>query len=135
MKIEERGRLQKLLIELGTVLLAGVAYLLLVRITGWGIPCLFNATTGLLCPGCGISRMFVALSKLDIAGAFRSNCLVLTVLAVGSPMVIRYWVRYVKTGSRELDIAEKILLTVTAVLAVAFWILRNLEPFAFLAPN
>ncbi len=128
-------RLKKLLTELGAILLAGVAYLLLVRITGWGIPCLFNATTGLLCPGCGISRMCVALSKLDIAGAFRSNYLALIVLAVGLPMMIRYWTRYIKTGSRELDIAERILLIVTAVLAVAFWVLRNLEPFAFLAPN
>lgn len=57
----------------GWILAVGFAYVLWLRYTGIGIPCLLNSATGLLCPGCGVSRMFLALLKLDFAGAFRYN--------------------------------------------------------------
>lgn len=57
----------------GWALVIGLGYVLWLRITGIGIPCLFRESTGLLCPGCGVSRMFLALLRLDIAGAFRNN--------------------------------------------------------------
>ena len=55
------------------VLGIGVLYLFWVRTTGLGIPCLFREVTGWLCPGCGITTLFVCLSRLDIQGAFQAN--------------------------------------------------------------
>ncbi len=34
-------------------------------------PCLFRATTGLPCPGCGLSRSFVHTAHRDLHGAMR----------------------------------------------------------------
>lgn len=51
----------------------GTIYLVWLLATGIYIPCFYFITTGLLCPGCGISRMFVSLAKLDIAKAFSYN--------------------------------------------------------------
>jgi hypothetical protein len=39
-------------------------------------PCLFRSVTGLPCPTCGGTRAGVALSRLDLAGAFAFNPLV-----------------------------------------------------------
>lgn len=32
--------------------------------------CVFRRFTGMSCPGCGLTRSFVAMAKLDVAGAF-----------------------------------------------------------------
>ena len=51
----------------------GLLYALWIRLTGIGIPCMFYSSTGLLCPGCGISRMFLAMLRLDLAAALQYN--------------------------------------------------------------
>ena len=57
----------------GVILGIGFAYVIWFHLTGIGSPCVINATTGMLCPGCGVSRMFLSLLKGDIPGAFRYN--------------------------------------------------------------
>ena len=50
--------------------MAGLLYGIFVSYTGLAIPCLFRKVTGLLCPGCGVTGMCVALLHLDWRGAF-----------------------------------------------------------------
>ena len=52
------------------VLLIGMGYVLWLRTTGLGISCYLRETTSLMWPGCGISRMFLAMLQLDFAAAF-----------------------------------------------------------------
>ncbi len=56
----------------GFFLIGGLFYLL-VGPLGLEVPCFYRATTGLLCPGCGSSRMFLSLIKLDFNRAFWLN--------------------------------------------------------------
>lgn len=44
--------------------------------------CPFRALTGLPCPGCGMTRAFLALGRLDIAEAFSQNPLSLPLAAL-----------------------------------------------------
>lgn len=117
-----------------SILALGLAYYLFVRLTGWGIPCVFSLVTGLLCPGCGISRMCMALLRLDFIGAFRYNAYVFCAIPFAAVFGLRHWLRWVKTGDDEMDNLEKVLVIVAAVLALAFGIMRNLDAFSFLAP-
>ena len=50
--------------------MAGLLYGIFVSYTGLAIPCLFRKVTGLLCPGCGVTGMCVALLHLNWKGAF-----------------------------------------------------------------
>ena len=62
------------------ILSIGGIYVLWLKLTGKSLKCMVNASTGLLCPGCGCSRMFLALLRLDLAAAWRHNAVVLVLL-------------------------------------------------------
>ena len=132
---QQRERVTDSLKKMGMLLAAGLAYYLFVRFTGWGLPCVFYWASGLYCPGCGVTRMCMALLRWDIVGAFRANVLIMVLLPVGAFFGIRRWLIYVKSGQTEMDLPEKIAVLFALILAVAFWILRNQQQFAFLAPN
>lgn len=36
----------------------------------FNIPCLFKAAFGIICPGCGMTRAYLCLLRLDFGGAF-----------------------------------------------------------------
>ena len=61
----KKARLKKLLMNIFLLGMAGLLYGIFVSYTGLAIPCLFRKVTGLLCPGCGVTGMCVALLHLD----------------------------------------------------------------------
>lgn len=59
----------------------GIPYLIWVLLTDLRIPCLFYEITGLLCPGCGITRMFASIARFEFEKAFMYNglCFILVI--------------------------------------------------------
>lgn len=51
----------------------GIAYMVFCRTTGLSLSCPFHALTGLDCPGCGITRLFLSFAEGDLTGAFLAN--------------------------------------------------------------
>ena len=100
-------------------------YLVFVLCTGIRIPCLFYELTGLKCPGCGITRMFVSLARLDIAAAFAYNPLIF----VTGPFLLTYLacseLKYVSCGSRRMGHWE-MFLWIELILLLVFGVLRNI---------
>ena len=112
----------------------GVLYLIWVRITNLRVPCAYYLITDKYCPGCGITRMIVALSKLDFEAAFHSNALALIFLPFFCVILLQKAVQYIRSGKCEDTLWMKILYIIAFVLMVIFWILRNIDTFSFLAP-
>ena len=99
------------------------------------LPCLFQAFTGLYCPGCGTTRALHALVHGDIATAFAMNPL-LFVLAPLLGAVLWH------ASGRHLPLpraAVALLLGPWFWLALigGYWLLRNVPawPFTMLAPG
>jgi len=107
------------------VLAAGFAYYFLVTLTPWKIPCVFNEMTGLLCSGCGVTRMCISIIRLDFYSAFNYNKAVFVTLPVLVYLLLAYEIRYIKTGQRRLTAFEKYVLIVELVLLIVFGIVRN----------
>lgn len=85
-----RQRLRRLLTGLVLVTAAGMGYALWVNVTHLAVPCLFHVITGLQCPGCGVSRMCLALLRLDLPGAWQANGVLLALLPlIGGLLVYR----------------------------------------------
>lgn len=66
-------RLRKVLGAALVLLIGGFAYAGFVRLTGFAVPCIFHVVTGLNCPGCGVTRMCLALLRGDFYGAYAWN--------------------------------------------------------------
>lgn len=131
MDIEQKKRLRSILIKSGTVLAVGLLYAIFVMLTNIGIPCIFRLLTDKYCPGCGISRMFISLLRLDFVSAARYNILVLSLLPFAAWLFLYKSVIYVKTGESKMSTLEKIFYCVCFVLCIVFYFLRNsgLIPF------
>lgn len=129
-----KKRLLKSLLTAGIVLAAGLGYYAFIKLTGLGIPCLFNLITGLHCPGCGASRMCIALLQLDFATAFQSNAYLMVIVPVLLVLGAGKWAQYLKNGRTVTGRWETPFYIVLLAGALIFGLLRNLPAFSFLAP-
>lgn len=128
-----KHRVKKLIGWGSVLLLVGLAYAGLCRATGWALPCLFYKITGCYCPGCGVTRMCLAMLRLDFAAAFSANKGVFTVLPILGWLAARmvyFWVK----GEGNLSKAERILTWILLGYFLLFAVLRNLPGFSYLAP-
>lgn len=112
-----------------------VGYYFLNRHFDIGIPCFIHETYGLVCPGCGVTRMFFALLNLDFKAAFFYNPLVFLLL----PFMIGYYIYFMYLYI--IGQKEKILSTIPwyvyfilVVIVIIYAVLRNLPMFPFLRP-
>lgn len=91
--------------------------------------CPIKTITGLDCPGCGITRMFVALFHGNIYQAFRYNPLVFIELPIIFILLVLY--KFKKEYRKVINIIFIVLLIITIV----YGVLRNIPMFYFLAPT
>lgn len=120
-----KERRNKVLRTFAVLAVAGVLYGLITGWLGFGIPCPVHNFTGFKCPGCGVSRMFISLMKLDFKSAFEANRLLLVTLPVIASLLFVYFFRYIKTGSRKISKAENIIYIVLIILFLIFGVVRN----------
>ncbi len=78
----------KILKIYGVVFLIGTIYFILIKLTGFYIPCGFYRVTGLLCPGCGITALCLALVKFQIVEAVAWNPIVFVLLAMWNVIAV-----------------------------------------------
>lgn len=116
------------------LLITGLAYAGLCSVTGVGIPCPLHFVTGLYCPSCGVSRMFLHMLKLDFKTAFRYNqCLFFTLPFIGI-FIILSTIKYIKTGQTKLNRFQSFLCILIIIVLVLFGILRNVPSYSYLRP-
>lgn len=106
------------------ILIFGIIYYFVYTLTGIGFKCPVNSITGFLCPGCGISRLIVHLSRLEINSAFQSN----KYLFVTIPFLIFefIYVNYIDCLHRKQPKWNDILLKTYFVSLIIFGIVRNI---------
>ncbi len=110
----------------GALILLGIGALYAVTVTllGRGIPCPIRLATGFECPGCGVSRMLLALMRLDFAAAFEANAALLCLLPLLAFAAGRLVYVYIKRGTMRDRAAETVIWIAIAALLV-WGVVRN----------
>lgn len=134
LKPEIRTRLRKVLKVFTTLLILASCYVFLFTFTRIDISCPFFKITGLYCPGCGVTRMCIALLQLDFKTAFHSNMAISLLLPILVPFFLHFIIQYIKKGTLQTSIIQNIILWFCIIVLVVFGFLRNLPMFSFLAP-
>lgn len=123
-------------IKTGGLITAGLFYAFICHLAGHPIiPCLFHTITGFYCPGCGVSRMCLAILQLDPLAAFRANAALFLLLPPGLVIAILMAGRYIKTGDSRPTPIQSILLICMIIILLIFGLLRNLPGFYWLQPQ
>lgn len=130
-----RVRLAHLLGGICLLLALGLGYAGVVHMVGRGLYCPFYLATGLLCPGCGVSRMCLSLLRGDWAGAWRANPGLFLLSPLLAALLALRGIRYVRTGEGETPRWESRLWIVLAVALVLYGALRNLSGIGLLDPR
>lgn len=90
------------------------------------IPCFFHKVTGLRCPGCGITRMLMALLEGDWRKAFYCNQALILLLPVIGIDFVWYHYCYIRYGYTKNALHNVLVWIILIVLGV-FMILRNIS--------
>lgn len=100
---------------------------------GIGIVCPLSYFFDYDCPGCGVTRMCEAILDGDFYQAFRFNCFVFLTAPIIAVLYIWQAIVFIWNGKiiKNLDI----ILFGYAIALTLFGILRNMEPFIWLAPT
>ena len=102
---------------------------------GGGLLCLFYELTGLYCPGCGSGRAALALLHGHPLRAFGHNPLLFLLGLPCAALFLREYLRFVFPGLRlKRSVLPPWADSAALLLILAFWLLRNVPAFAFLAP-
>lgn len=125
----KKARLKKLLMNIFLLGMAGLLYGIFVSYTGLAIPCLFRKVTGLLCPGCGVTGMCVALLHLDWRGAFSCHPVLFVLLLPLTAVFICSAAGYVQNGRFWFARWQSLILYVSVAALVIFGVVRNLVRF------
>ena len=120
-----KERRNKTVRKYAIVLVCGLAYALFVYVTGSGIPCPIHTITGLQCPACGVSRMLMAILRLDFASAYRYNPFLFVTSPVLLFCIVYPDIVYIKTGGVDIGKAQ-IVLWLEVAAALIFGVVRNL---------
>ena len=115
---------RRLLRIYGWCLTVGLAYLVWLLLTDLRIPCLFYEWTGLPCPGCGTTRMFLALSRLEFGTAFRYHPVMLLAFFFWNAVALALWVGKPRCLARPTFLYT--LLAMTSAALLIFGIARML---------
>lgn len=118
-------RVYKLIALLGAIAAVLLAYALIVRFTGYGIPCIFKRRLGLECSACGLSRAAASLLVFDFSSAFAYNAIWPLYLAYGLWVAISASYKYLKSGE-ELSLPHPMWLNFVLLgIMLAYGVVRN----------
>lgn len=118
-------RLKKVIIDNIVLVIIFTLYYFLNTYFKLEIPCIFYKVTGLLCPGCGITRCLFSLLHFNIKQALHYNAFVVIFLPIFLIYYIYYMYCYIMNKENRL-INNKYITYLILIILILYGITRNI---------
>lgn len=118
-------RIKKILIS-GLAIVVCISYYFLLVHFHIGIPCLFRRLTGLLCPGCGISRMMIDIIHFNFHSAYYHNQAIFLLSPFILYFVAKTYISWLFDKKMKINLIENIILYIIIAILIIFGIWRNI---------
>lgn len=111
----------------------GLALVIIVFYYQWlvhfhiGIPCLFHEITGWLCPGCGITHMYLYMLHFDFKFAFYCNSFIFIIQPFIYYFILKLYICWLTDKKVIFHKFENIIIYCFIILAGLFFIYRNIQ--------
>ena len=107
----------------GIIALLGLAYGCFADITGISVPCPVRNLTGVLCPGCGITTLFLSVAHGYLQSAKQANAFIFYTLPL---LIVFCYYGVIASHNRVSYIVNRFLMPLYLVALIAFGIYRNI---------
>ena len=107
----------------GIIVLLGLAYGCFADITGISVPCPVRYLTGVLCPGCGITTLFLSVAHGDLQSAKQANAFIFYTLPL---LIVFCYYGVIASHNRVAFLVNRFLMPLYLVALLAFGIYRNI---------
>lgn len=121
---DNKNRKIKVIKKVLLLLFLGSIYLILVNVFHLGFKCVFHEVTGLLCPGCGITRCISCMLKGDFTQAFHYNALMFFLVPLAIIYTIYVSYNYIK-GNKYYKLSNRVTY-ILLIIVLLFGIIRNI---------
>lgn len=115
------------IILLATFIFLGIKFLELIH-----FKCIFKELFNIYCAGCGSTRMFKSIIKLDFYQAFRYNPLVFILIVLSLIYFIYNMILYIT--NKPIKIISYKILFIIAIILLIYMFFRNIPGFEYLNP-
>ena len=105
--------------------LAGLLYYAIIRFLNLAVPCPLRLFTGLICPGCGTTRMVMAILRLDFKAAYSVQPVLFCALIPLAVCFSAMAVNYIKKGTKTLSWWQNIIVYTTIVALLVYCVYVN----------
>ena len=122
--MQVRDRIIKVIKKVLLLLFLGIIYEILLNVFHIGFICIFHEITGLLCPGCGLTRCINSMLKGDFIQALHYNALMFFLIPISLIYSIYISYNYIK-GNKYYKVGNKLSI-VLLIIVLLFTILRNI---------
>ena len=119
----------------GVVILGGAALIGAVDTSGGRILCPFRLATGLDCPFCGGTRATHSFLNAEVGRAFDHNVLVAFLVPVALAIGVLLLWRGITGRGWRVPMPSRNVWIGFGVIAVIFWLLRNIPAFSWLGSS
>lgn len=127
----KKQRLLKVVLIVIIIFSLGIGYAIWCNYSDVQIPCIFYKRTGLLCPGCGGTRMCMALLEFNFKEAFYYNKAVFILMPYFIWIICKYTLIYINCGTSEVTKKDNIGIMVAIVVLVIYGVVRNIVPYNY----